>query len=338
MKQNILLQGMFMKIKILRQPMKIKIPKHLQYFHPNHCHQGHYQVPSSMNVIDKGALSGCQQITQLSLLNERETFIQQEALSSCFHLTQLNNSSVSLSIGAWAFSGCQKFTHIEGLQSIKALGEGAFSRCHSLVSAVLSDEIKVIEKDTFLGCYALKDLSMSKGVTRIESCAFANCQSLTRFMFPDRLNYIGEHAFFNCHRITKVDVNPKTVNRIDEEGQTLLSRVVASQAPHNMIKALIGAGAHVGREVLSATHDEDLKSKMKSWAGEQQQRLCCAETEPVRLMRINNYLYQSTITAAYQAFMATQLKQLSQVQTEKETWARWKSEGRSTALMAFKPK
>jgi len=196
-------------------------------------------LPNNIIYIERGALTGCNNIEQLTLpfigasINEQTN----EYFGYIFGATSYGGNedevpallkeltiTKATSIADYAFYNCSNLQKINIANSVLEIGESAFEGCKEITSIILPDHIKVIENNTFSNCEKLSSINISSSVTRIGNYAFANCISLAEIELPNQLKLIGESAFINCSRIESMTL-PFVGENADGSGATYLGYI-----------------------------------------------------------------------------------------------------------------
>ncbi len=90
-----------------------------------------YEIPNSVVVIDNGAFSDCQNLTNIKISN-KVTSISENAFSSCFKLTSIIIPNNVVSIETYAFKNCRYLTNVKIPNTVTQIGFCAFSSCYNL--------------------------------------------------------------------------------------------------------------------------------------------------------------------------------------------------------------
>ena len=138
------------------------------------------QLPSTLEVIGSGGLSGCSGLKSITIPPTVTT------------------------IGWSAFDGCTGLTSLTIPPSVTHIDEWAFSNCSGLTKVSIPTSMIFISKGMFSGCSGLTSLTIPSSITRIETSAFAFCSGLTSLVLPASLEYIGNTAFMTCKNLASI--------------------------------------------------------------------------------------------------------------------------------------
>lgn len=159
---------------------------------------------SSLEVIPKGAFSGCYGINEFDFANIKEIG------DSAFYdtgLTSVNFSDKLTKIGDFAF-GRTNITKLEIPKSVISIGEGAFWGCTNLKDIELPDNELLLDS-TFYGCSSLRSVVVPLRITALEG-TFGSCTRLNTVTIKGENTRIltsemnGE-TFNDCTRLDHVE-------------------------------------------------------------------------------------------------------------------------------------
>ncbi len=150
-------------------------------------------IAPETTVIQRGAFSGCDTLTDIRLPEGLET-ISDEAFRDCAGLRRIELPDSLKAIGKEAFRGCILLEEIAIPPGVTDVKEAAFYECRSLKRAVLSGKIGRIPPDMFCRC-PLEEVVIPEGITKIDERAFYECRNLKRVTVPDSLKSIVRNAF-----------------------------------------------------------------------------------------------------------------------------------------------
>ena len=133
------------------------------------------------------------------------TSIGEYAFYNLSNVTEVKLLANSLSvINQSAFSGCSSLTSITIPESVTRINYSAFRGCTSMTSISLSDSLTFLGNSAFNGCKSLTSVIIPEGVTIIWDYAFQNCTSLTSISIPESVTDINSFAFYGCSALTDV--------------------------------------------------------------------------------------------------------------------------------------
>lgn len=138
-----------------------------------------YNIPSSVNTIEK------------------------DAFANCNSLNAVNIPDSVTSIGNQAFIMCENLNSVTIPNSVTSIGGGAFFNCSGLHTINIPTGVTSIESGVFQGA-GLTSVTIPAGVTNIKDVAFSGCEQLKTVVIPDSVTEIGYKAFVNCDSLTDV--------------------------------------------------------------------------------------------------------------------------------------
>ena len=98
-------------------------------------------LPNTVEVIEKGAFSGCTRLYKVNL-NDGLTTISEQAFYDCTSLDSINIPKTVLSIKSSAFNGCAKLSEITILSKLEFIGVNVFTACQSLKTIYVTNDNK----------------------------------------------------------------------------------------------------------------------------------------------------------------------------------------------------
>ncbi len=180
-------------------------------------------IPEQTIRIDQNAFSSCAHLSEIILPHTIQE-IGIAAFSGCSALPKLNLPESLKKIEDYAFLDCTSFKHIVIPENVTEIGYGAFSGCISLQSisvspknptyTALDDILYTKDKKTLLLCpegQTLTVRSIPSSVERIESLAFHNCQKLEQISIPASVTELGNTVFSSCPSLKNITI-PSTVS------------------------------------------------------------------------------------------------------------------------------
>ncbi|SFI45150.1 Listeria/Bacterioides repeat-containing protein [Treponema bryantii] len=185
---------------------------------------GKYEVPSTVEIIKDGALSG-KGITSLVIPSSVRS-IGYGAFGGCKGLTDVQISEGVKSIEHNAFYACTSLESVTLPSSLLTMGDQMFWECHNLKEITVSasnpnyssiDGILFDKKNKTILCYPATKTDTSytipSFVKQIDGQAFCGCKYLTKMIIPEGITNIEYEAFRDCTGLTTVEL-PATLKRI----------------------------------------------------------------------------------------------------------------------------
>ncbi|HEY3371386.1 MAG TPA: leucine-rich repeat protein [Prolixibacteraceae bacterium] len=138
------------------------------------------KLPSSLEVIGSGGLSGCSGLSSFTIPPTVTT------------------------IGWSAFEYCSALTSIDIPSSVTHIDQWAFYFCSGLKELILPSSITYLSRGIFEGCSALQSITIPSSVTSIDDSAFRLCGSLTMLVLPESVEYIHSRAFSESPNLASI--------------------------------------------------------------------------------------------------------------------------------------
>ena len=195
-------------------------------------------VPSSVQIIEHGAFSGCKKIEALTVpfaggAADAHTYIGYVfgAVNPQGNTKALPESLVSLTVGGLtvhdsAFYGCESIKSVV-LTEAESVGKSAFENCYALRTLLMPDTVTAIGDNAMGGCTSITTLSLpylgngedklflgasfgASDYTQNLDCVPSSLRTLT-VSVP---NELPEGAFYECKNLVTLNLkgNLKTVN------------------------------------------------------------------------------------------------------------------------------
>ena len=177
-------------------------------------------IPNSITSIGSGAFYNCKGLTSVTIPGS-VTSIDSSAFSGCNGLTSLTISNGVKSIGGGAFYNCKGLTSVIIPSSVTSIGSSAFFGCSVLTSVTIPGSVTSIGGYAFANCSGLTSLTITNGVRSIDYNAFGSCGKLKNVTIPSSVTSIGDRAFSDCNGLKSINVDPKSVSYISENGVLL---------------------------------------------------------------------------------------------------------------------
>lgn len=138
--------------------------------------------------------------------------VKRSSISGCINLTGLSLSSRLTRIDDFMFCGTA-FSTLNIPSSVTSIGMNAFEMCTNLSSITIPGSVTTIGDNAFSCCTGLRSVNIGQGVVSIGHCAFFNCTSLTSVSLPSSLNTIGTYAFQQCKSLSSITI-PRGVSTV----------------------------------------------------------------------------------------------------------------------------
>ena len=138
------------------------------------------QLPSTLEVIGSGGISGCSGLTGITI------------------------PPMVTTIGWSAFEGCSALTSLNIPSSVTHIDEWAFYFCSGLTEVTLPTSITYLSRGVFEGCSALTSITIPPSVTTIDDSAFRLCNGLTKLVLPASVEYIQYGAFIQSPNLRSI--------------------------------------------------------------------------------------------------------------------------------------
>lgn len=193
-------------------------------------------VKSIKGGVDKGAFSGCVNLTSVRL-PDGLTEIEAETFLNCSKLTAIELPSSLTALGDQAFNSCVKITEINLPAKLETIGRNVFSNCVSIEkltvdsnnpkyrSSVGGNETNCVIETTSKGdktvnkiVVGCKESHIPENTGRdivIGQFAFSGCRSLASILIPSGVVEIEEYAFNGCIALEQITI-PASVVRIGD--------------------------------------------------------------------------------------------------------------------------
>ncbi len=174
-------------------------------------------IPNSVTSIGNYAFSNCKGLSSVIIPNS-VTSIGNYAFSNCKGLSSVITPNSVTSIGGNAFADCSGLTSLTISNGVTSIGNYAFSNCSGLKSVTIPGSVTSIGGNAFSNCSGLTSLTITNGVRSIDYNAFGNCGKLKSVTIPSSVTSIGSSAFADCSGLKSINVDPKNVSYISENG------------------------------------------------------------------------------------------------------------------------
>ena len=176
-----------------------------------------YSIPNGVTSIGDGAFYYQDGLSSVTIPNS-VTSIGNCAFYNCKGLSSVTIPNSVTSIGNDAFSYCSGLTSLTISNGVTSIGNYAFSYCSGLTGVTIPSSVTSIGGNAFAGCSGLTSLTITNGVRSIDYNAFGNCDKLKNVTIPSSVTSIGSSAFADCSGLKSINVDPKNVSYISENG------------------------------------------------------------------------------------------------------------------------
>lgn len=148
-----------------------------------------FTVPSFVTFIEKDAFSYSYNLTEIVFSDSVEA-VGDFAFSSCENLEKISFNNALKSIGKYAFSGDEKLNNVSLPESLVSLGEYAFFSCKGLTEIKIPDKVTSLEPSVLGYCSALENVYIGSGVSSISVKAFDSALKLVSYeVSEDNLHF-----------------------------------------------------------------------------------------------------------------------------------------------------
>ena len=190
---------------------------------------GDFSIKEGTVRIADGALSGCSEITGITLPSSLK-IIGYYAFSNCSSIKNMTLPDGLTNIGPSAFESCSKLKALTVPSNVKNIMQRTFMSCELLTDIVLSNGLESIGDYAFSDCKSLSSITLPATVTSIGNNVFSGCTKLVSITIPSGVTDIGEGVFTSCKSLTSIEVAQgnteyKSVdgNLYTADGKTLLA-------------------------------------------------------------------------------------------------------------------
>ncbi|MDD7314980.1 MAG: leucine-rich repeat protein, partial [Bacilli bacterium] len=209
------------------------------------------ELAESLLVIGGSILSGCSNLTDLTIYNNKILGAESVALS-LFGKIEFENaystnggyvpnnlSTVTIggnnTIKTAAFYSWTSLKAVEIFEGIKKISDSAFAYCKKLNNVIIPNSVNYIGRSAFDYCENLKGITLPENLPFIDSEAFGRC-GFESINLPKSLEIIKDNLFNGCTNLKEVNF-PNTLQEIGEyafNGCSALERIIL----HNGIKTI----------------------------------------------------------------------------------------------------
>ena len=210
-------------------------------------------LPSSLETIENGAFSDCNELRQATLPflgDVRET--KQKGYAWVFGSSNVPYVTLTdvFRITSKTFAGGEnKLKTVTLPATVTEIGDDAFANFTELVSVELPKQLEHIGESAFENCNYLRNITLPEGLREIEKNAFRDCNNLTSIVLPESLTALGEGAFRNCSTLTGINL-PKSIKEIPKNAFKDCSNLRDVSFAESAITH-IGASAFEGTSIIS---------------------------------------------------------------------------------------
>ena len=167
---------------------------------------------SSLNLIHRGAFSGCTNLTTVDLRNCKVITLDKNVFTDCTKLKTVKKWKAMGTMGDETFAGCTALEEID-ISGLFVSGIGVFADCTSLTSVTTGNDT-VLGFGMFAGCTGLEEITIN--CKNVPAYAFQGCESLKKVSFGSDVENIGAYAFANCGRLAEVDKNGHNIHVVGD--------------------------------------------------------------------------------------------------------------------------
>jgi len=172
MYENVIIQGVFMKKKVL---MSIK-PSNLR-----------------LAVCVLFMLIGTSAVFAQTPTMDKLRFTEHQD-SRTYNVHAANNSISGAVVIPDTYNGI----------AVTRVAQGGFQNITGITSVTVPNSVTVIDVNAFRGCTGLTSVNLGAGVITLQGNAFNGCTGLTSVTIPASVNTFGSSTFANCTNLTSV--------------------------------------------------------------------------------------------------------------------------------------
>jgi len=185
-----------------------------------------YNIPSSVNSIDKDAFYNCTNLTSITIPPSVAS-IGDGAFRYCSNLTSINIPTSVTTIRNYTFCNCTRLTSINIPASLTWIGVMAFNECSALTSITFPAYLKVIDNFAFSYCSSLTSITShianpDSVETRLHALNYIN-NACTLYVPEGSLSLYQNKKPWSNFMPNIVGVAPDTVTTLRASDITLVS-------------------------------------------------------------------------------------------------------------------
>ena len=207
----------------------------------------------NLEFIGYWSFCGCKNLTKITIPDNAETSILNEAFKNCEKLSQIEIPNDTYIVGgalentAWyntqpdgdiylgecyyAYKGTMPAnTSISIKEGTKLICDSAFFLCRGLTDITLPESLKIIGGGAFQCCSNLTSITFPKNVDYIGMAAFKECTGLTSITIPVEIKYICENTFADCTSLKSVKLH-EGITTIEENAFENCSSLESIEIP-----------------------------------------------------------------------------------------------------------
>ena len=196
-------------------------------------------ITNNVTYIGQSAFSNCTSLTNIKLpVNSSYTIMNASILSGCTGLQSIEIPKYITQIGANALANCNLLS-LNVPSSVKKIEGGAFGNNYNLASITLNEGLESIGSQFLRGaaiteinipnsvtdlktsvlhyCPNLKKITIGKGVTKIPKSMLFMTMNVEEITIKGNITEIGAESFANATYLKKLDMNWKSVMKIDSK-------------------------------------------------------------------------------------------------------------------------
>ena len=171
--------------------------------------QGSIQFPSSLEIIEDYAFSGCDGISTIEFKGLKET--GKNSFLNCTSLESVTFNEGFEKIGDCSFMNCSNLQSVVFNEGLKEIGKNSFDNCSNLQTVNFPDSLETI------GDYAFRGANLNqftvKNNLKIGNSAFESNKNLSQVTIENGVEYLSAGIFYNCTGLKSVKI-PSSVQTI----------------------------------------------------------------------------------------------------------------------------
>ena len=206
-------------------------------------------LPMSLNIIEEGAFSKCDNLTVYCYEGSyAHTYAQENNIPFIFvggkcgeDANWIYNDGVLMIEGkgdisdynwqnleARPWHSFSSSIHSIIIRSgITRIGESCFESFTALTSVSIPNTVNLLAFRSFFNCSSLTHISLPNALTGIAGASFYDCKSLTEIVIPDSVTWLGFGVFGNCVSLTRVHLSNQLsgISYLEFDGCTKLTEI-----------------------------------------------------------------------------------------------------------------